>query len=1225
MADIKKYNLTITIPVTVKETLGTISTAFNKNKAFVLRFDESVSVTLASGTPCTMNLLSLDYDKCVYQPCEIKAVITIAGTPSYTDLKNTFIKRKVSMELEGVTVAENYFVYKINPRFQKTADGTNATLELTIYSEDKLLTLDKYSKAYTARKLGDIFTSETPNFKLNGTAISTNATDDAEGKKTIASDLQLVKYEVEEPDPKDKSKTVTKYYEFRHPYLVQYNESFYDFLKRTANRCGEFLFFEHGKLQLGIGDKEKSIAKDYEAKASRRHYEQLAQSEVSIDDFSYNYLSDNTGTNAQNGTYHYSNPLVADDYLADISTEYTNFDTQFGALDKWGVSVICTALQGTSFSGIVSKFGFTSAWKAMMAGIGAYNINFLFKKAVLNPYYVCEIEGEGDDVDITVTDDHRPGTEDQWQDNGQLREFGTAKDQKSKISASTTTNMYSKFYSLVRKAEKAVGEEVVHLEFDSETVDLQLGDLMTADGINYIVTQVKGCCSYTDEKQLIVVQHVVGIPLYKIGNNGDKDVFVCIPPMLPDNIIRESQPQVAFITGFMDPKKIGRVRVRFAWQETEGSDSTPWIRVSLPFATDGGGVKFTPNPGDEVLVSFEEGNVERPYVSGYLLSERSNASWKAMPDRAILSKNGHGITFNDGKDGGSFLYNLIPAFAFLKSIIPVSAWGNWMDKNEKMVDLSGGMTLSDRYGLYKISMSSDTRSVLIQSAMGNITLNAFTGINITAPNGDINIVGKNVNISASNKVNVTSGLALQQRFINKGGKTIQADGTTQDDGKGTRFVRSLVDVAYGTGLEVINATAGKILDLSLIRTLLEVFIRPIDGTLQIKSFTYVKIEAGKGSASIPFNRYHSGSRVGKGGEDDSLNKFGTSITSCVTHAEGKITTIRGKLITMCNAIADFNAISGNTGVNKNESAISFEKIKTAAFSGRGLSDSDYKWDNSDEGNNLKISEERPREFSQNEPQPSDFNNISEYNQAHERWQNERTQSNDQITIWNSKFQGQNQVKRRAQALYNAIINAYNDIKNWDKPANNGFANDTFKDEMKSAAKKMGFLKIEGDLLYNFSKKKITKGTQMTAAAFNVVNLNKMYRRKMVYEFIEQMVNTDLGKAYGLAHKNEPGFDDASWDGYKKTLGINAVAGIKAYAKDVTRFKNWFATTVQDPWKDTFVNRKMWDPNIDGQILLSDDATKTLHLSSRTTDAGVTLNPEFTNKHMLDLVVNLANT
>ena len=40
--------------------------------------------------------------------------------------------------------------------------------------------------------------------------------------------------------------------EVSFPYLVQYNESFYDFLRRIAVRCGEFLYHENGKLTLGI-------------------------------------------------------------------------------------------------------------------------------------------------------------------------------------------------------------------------------------------------------------------------------------------------------------------------------------------------------------------------------------------------------------------------------------------------------------------------------------------------------------------------------------------------------------------------------------------------------------------------------------------------------------------------------------------------------------------------------------------------------------------------------------------------------------------------------------------------------------------------------------------------------------------------------------------------------------------------------------------------------------
>lgn len=39
--------------------------------------------------------------------------------------------------------------------------------------------------------------------------------------------------------------------EFIQPYLVQYNESFFDFLVRVSNRCGEFLYYEDGYFNIG--------------------------------------------------------------------------------------------------------------------------------------------------------------------------------------------------------------------------------------------------------------------------------------------------------------------------------------------------------------------------------------------------------------------------------------------------------------------------------------------------------------------------------------------------------------------------------------------------------------------------------------------------------------------------------------------------------------------------------------------------------------------------------------------------------------------------------------------------------------------------------------------------------------------------------------------------------------------------------------------------------------
>jgi len=84
----------------------------------------------------------------------------------------------------------------------------------------------------------------------------------------------------------------------------------------------------------------------------------------------------------------------------------------------------------------------------------------------------------------------------------------------------------------------------------------------------------------------------------------------------------ESQP--AIVIDNNDPEKMGRIKVEFFWNGwTSKSD---WMRVVQPYSGSGKGLYFRPEIGEEVQVSFEGGNAERPYVSG------TYYNGKEMPD-----------------------------------------------------------------------------------------------------------------------------------------------------------------------------------------------------------------------------------------------------------------------------------------------------------------------------------------------------------------------------------------------------------------------------------------------------------------------------------------------------------------------------------------------------------------------------------------------------------------
>ena len=71
----------------------------------------------------------------------------------------------------------------------------------------------------------------------------------------------------------------------------------------------------------------------------------------------------------------------------------------------------------------------------------------------------------------------------------------------------------------------------------------------------------------------------------------------------------------ALITDIVDPKKMGRVRVKLMWAH---ENVEIWARLTTLMAGKDRGTWFVPEVEDEVLVIFEGGNVNRPYVIGSL-------------------------------------------------------------------------------------------------------------------------------------------------------------------------------------------------------------------------------------------------------------------------------------------------------------------------------------------------------------------------------------------------------------------------------------------------------------------------------------------------------------------------------------------------------------------------------------------------------------------------------
>ncbi len=106
------------------------------------------------------------------------------------------------------------------------------------------------------------------------------------------------------------------------------------------------------------------------------------------------------------------------------------------------------------------------------------------------------------------------------------------------------------------------------------------------------------------------------------------------------------------VSNNQDPDKLGRVKLTFPWLSDD--NETDWVRMAVLMAGKEMGTFFLPEVGDEVLVAFEQGDINFPYVIGALWNKKAkppegNAD-KKNNIRKITSRSGHEIIFDDNAE-----------------------------------------------------------------------------------------------------------------------------------------------------------------------------------------------------------------------------------------------------------------------------------------------------------------------------------------------------------------------------------------------------------------------------------------------------------------------------------------------------------------------------------------------------------------------------------------------
>ena len=235
----------------------------------------------------------------------------------------------------------------------------------------------------------------------------------------------------------------------------------------------------------------------------------------------------------------------------------------------------------------------------------------------------------------------------------------------------------------------------------------------------------------------------------------------------PKNGDGQTLPNVVIgvVTNNTDPDNLGRVKVKFPWLSSD--DESWWARIASPMAGTERGFYFLPEVDDEVLVSFEHGDVTRPFIIGALWNGKDKPP-KGNSDVVGSSK-----------------------------------------VNERLIKTRAGhvISLDDTQGSEKISITDKTGKnlVMIESSSNKITIQADGDVNVQAKGkvnvksqqettvdaaGDVKVSTKgDASVDATGNASVTAkgNLDMKGTQVN-----VQADGTMSIKANGTLTIKGAV-------------------------------------------------------------------------------------------------------------------------------------------------------------------------------------------------------------------------------------------------------------------------------------------------------------------------------------------------------------------------------------------------------------------------------------------------
>ena len=313
------------------------------------------------------------------------------------------------------------------------------------------------------------------------------------------------------------------------------------------------------------------------------------------------------------------------------------------------------------------------------------------------------------------------------------------------------------------------------------------------------------------EYVLTSVSHAAQTGDYRSERGGSLDYrvdFTAIPIGVPFRPQRVTQKpvirgtQTALVVGKKGEEiwvdKYGRVKVQFHWDREGKKDenSSCWIRVAMPWAGKGWGSVSLPRIGNEVVVSFLEGDPDRPIIVGSVYNANQTVPFDlpgsgiqmGMKSRSSPGGGGHNeVTLTDtkGKEkitihgqydmSTTVLHDDTQTVKNDRTITVDGKHTETIKKDTSITVTEGNLTLTIADGTATVTVkkavtenfdatqaTTAKKKISITSAEADIVLTASTEIKLVSgdsslvlkKDGTIKLIGKKVQIQGDDEVKV---------------------------------------------------------------------------------------------------------------------------------------------------------------------------------------------------------------------------------------------------------------------------------------------------------------------------------------------------------------------------------------------------------------------------------------------------------------------------------------